>query len=326
MEDPMEFVVKLVKKFKEMQTRIIDLENEVLKLNNTCNAGENQSLISKRTKGQKDKGTIICPHQSCPKVCFSEGGLDKHLAAKHDGQSKPFIRQLTALEAVGGVSHHGRPDILGVMQEYCDYKKSITSQVAAQLKINEPEQQSDENFYNPKSGSVQPTNLPCAQQNTPYTTCQLPSDHTGSQSHQTKKMSEIMFEIQIVRKTETDELLSGYYPIRKFEDLKIAFNDFSINILSEANDDLYEYPVAIEMEIPNPLIESTGFFITNKQHLWEALNGGGDFCQNGLLPQNSASSSVRNFTFHCDIMNPIIFESYQVVFTPYSQNTRSITQ
>ena len=50
----MEFVIKLVKKFKEMQSRIIDLENEVLKLNHTFNADENQSLISKRTKGQRD--------------------------------------------------------------------------------------------------------------------------------------------------------------------------------------------------------------------------------------------------------------------------------
>ena len=103
------------------------------------------------------------------------------------------------------------------MQEYCDYKKSIASQVAAQLKINEPEQQSNENFYNPKSGSVQQTNLPCVQQNSRHTACQLPSDHTGSQSHQTKKMNEIMFEIQIVRKTETDELLSGYHPIRNLK-------------------------------------------------------------------------------------------------------------
>ena len=303
-----------------MQSRIIDLENEVLKLNNTFNADENQSLISKRTKGQKDKGTIICPHQSCPKLCYSQGGLEKHLAAKHDGQSKPFIPHLTPYEAVGGVSHHGKPDILGVMQEYCDYKKSIASQ---SLKTNEPEQQSDENFYNRKSGRIQPTNLPCVQQNNPLTTRQLPSDHTGVQSHQTKKMSEVMFEIQIVRKTETDQLLSGFYPIRNFEDLKTSFLEFNINILSEANDNLYEYPVAIELEIPNPLIETTGFFITNKEQLHSALNRGGDFCQNGLLPQNSASSL---FTFHCDIMNPIIFESYQVVFCPYSQNTRSITQ
>ena len=87
-----------------------------------------------------------------------------------------------------------------------------------------------------------------------------------------------MFEIQIVCKTETDQLLSGFYPIRNFEDLKTSFLEFNINILSEANDNLYEYPVAIELEIPNPLIETTGFFITNKEQLHSALNRGGDFC------------------------------------------------
>ena len=132
-----------------------------------------------------------------------------------------------------------------------------------------------------------------------------------------------MFEIQIVCKTKTDQLLSGFYLIRNFEDAFNAFNDFNINILSEANDNLYEYPVPIELEIPNPSIETTEFFITNKEQLHSALNRGGDFCQNGLLPQNSASSL---FTFYCDIINPIIFESYQVVFCPYSQNSRSITQ
>ena len=108
-------------------------------------------------------------------------------------------------------------------------------------------------------------------------------------------MSEIMFEIQIVCKTKTDQLLSGFYLIRNFEDAFNAFNDFNINILSEANDNFYEYPVAIELEIPNPSIETTGFFITNKEQLHSALNRGGDFCQNGLLPQNSASSL---FSFH----------------------------
>ena len=58
-----------------------------------------------------------------------------------------------------------------------------------------------------------------------------------------------MFEIQIVCKTETDQLLSRFYPIRNFEDAFNAFNDFNINILSEANDNLYEYPFAIELEI-----------------------------------------------------------------------------